>query len=253
MTNYALIVDSMNDASEVQELEGISYDFLKGWGLTFHDSDWYVDESVKTGGFKLSLGANIFIDEIGDTRNVLAVWKADWIDFIELAPRGIIQVGTPLYMSHGAKEDDVIWPWNHGPTFRTPTGVIRIPDNDSALVDPLMIAPSHMAAIDRYVETNLANIQDSFVLKHQILLLMDLVNRYGHQPVLVFEEDEGSLELEVRVNPDELLMISILSNGTIDGTIHRATSGYHSMPEARMSDLLNSLHEPNRVMLATIK
>ena len=57
-----------------------------------------------------------------------------------------------------------------------------------------------------------------------LLFLVSLILQHDHIPVLALDE-EGTLELEARLGPKEILLLSVTSEGMTDALVHNAGGG----------------------------
>ena len=88
-----------------------------------------------------------------------------------------------------------------------------------------------------------------FLTKHfrrDLLDLLSLVMQHDHKPVLSLD-DEGTLELEVRLNPTEILLLSVTYEGMTDAVVHNARSGYESIASTDMAGVVRFLRESRKV------
>ena len=88
-----------------------------------------------------------------------------------------------------------------------------------------------------------------FLTKHfgrDLLEVLSIVFQNGHQPVLSLD-DEGTLELEVRLNPTEILLLSVTYEGMTDAVVHNARGGYESIASTDMAGVVRFLRESRKV------
>ena len=88
-----------------------------------------------------------------------------------------------------------------------------------------------------------------FLTKHfgkDLLDLLSLVLQHDHMPVLSVD-DEGILELEVRLSTTEILSLSVTSEGIADALIHSVQGGFKSIASNDVGGVVKFLRESGKV------
>ena len=117
--------------------------------------------------------------------------------------------------------------------------------------EEVSIAPV-FKALSEFEYSYTAEVGITNLVRH-VTELLGLVIGFGHRPVVAFEVDDGELEIEVRLNPDELLLLSITPEGLVDALIDSSKSGYVPVKEKSMAGLIELLRSPCRLVQAVNK
>ena len=104
-------------------------------------------------------------------------------------------------------------------------------------------------AFDSRAFSTLEQRAPQFLTKHfgrDLLEVLSIVFQHGHQPVLSLDR-EGTLELEVRLNPNEVLVLAVTDEGRTEALVHTAQRGYQSIASTDMASVVRFLREPGKV------
>ncbi|MDO8750817.1 MAG: hypothetical protein Q7K03_06710 [Dehalococcoidia bacterium] len=127
---------------------------------------------------------------------------------------------------------------------------IRIVDNAAiySYVEPMLNPPTY-SVVDLMAYRTLEQRAPQFLPRHfgrDMIELLSLVLQHGHKPVLSLD-DEETLEMEVRLNTTEILLLSVTSAGMTDALVHNAQRGSKSIASSDIAGVVRFLRESRKV------
>lgn len=96
-------------------------------------------------------------------------------------------------------------------------------------------------AIKNFGRVNSRRLRSSPSILHAVVQIINHSVLHGFRPVVNLDDDDHSLEIEARLDPDHLLLLHVRGSGIVDGQIYSKSFGTKTIDSTKASDFLDWL------------